>query len=345
MGIDLDETARTLIRGTGESRYLRAIRLFEFQICLFHAGALVSTKDTAGQKAARLLAALKLLEYLQTRILAGGERSSVSWHDVSKDPDCAEIFDKIIFPSGGWPAIRNTWRTKTFDEDLRARRDEARTAIKIVDFSYRFAMLRPDDKRKVGATMARSIICNSPSYEYDQGLSTLKTRWGEYGPTAALLYLLFAQKFDLMPRFVNSAKFSERLLEQAADVGHLTLFFQAYRHLCEVLRSRGYRFPPIQVEGNLTQPLLADPFPRDVEEAIKSYTSAEIRAAKYQLGTRYRFRHLGQHRVDRVNLRLIYRALLHDARLPPSDTTESVKCRMVRRRDLAADQRALAGCL
>ena len=274
VAIDLNETARALIQQNSESSYIHAIRLFEFQICLFHPTTLVSTKDTRSQRSARLLAALKLLENHEAKILAAGENRTISWRALSNDPDCAEIFDKVILRSGGWREIRNIWRTKTFDEDLKARRDEARDAIKIVDFSYRFAVLRPDDKRKAGATMARSIICSSPSYNYDQGLSTLKTRWREYGQTAALLYLIFAQKFDLMPRFIGSADFSERLLEQAADVGHLTLFFQAYRHLCEVLRNRGYRFPPIGVEGNLTQPLLVEPFPADVEQAINNYASA-----------------------------------------------------------------------
>lgn len=118
--------------------------------------------------------------------------------------------------------------------------------------------------------MARSIICKSPSYKYKKGLSTLKTRWREYGTTAAFSYLLFVQKFELVPPLVSSSKFCPTLLDQVVDIDHITEFFQAYGHLCRVLGSRGYRFPRVSaIEGNLTQVLPVDPFPTDVEEAIK----------------------------------------------------------------------------
>jgi len=275
MGIDLDETARILTRQNCESSYLRAIRLFEFQSCLFYPEALLARENTAFQRDARLLAALKLLESLETRILAASEKGAISWQDLTNDLDYVEIFEKIILPSGGWRAIRNVWNSKEFDEQLKIRKAQARSAVKIVDFSYRFGMLRPNDKRKAGVTMAHSIICNSPSYKYRKKLSTLKTRWHDYGTTAALLYLLFVQKFELMPPWVRSNEFSETLLKTNADIDHLTEFFRAYRHLCEVLGPRGYRFPPIRtVEGILAQPLVVEPFPKDVEEAIQNYTSA-----------------------------------------------------------------------
>jgi hypothetical protein len=93
--------------------------------------------------------------------------------------------------------------------------------------------------------------------------------------TAAFSYLLFVQKFELMPPFVRSTNFSKILLRQADDARHIAEFFQAYRHLCDVLGSRGYRYPPVRaIEGNLAQPLYAEPFPVDVEEAIQGYKSA-----------------------------------------------------------------------
>jgi hypothetical protein len=104
--------------------------------------------------------------------------------------------------------------------------------------------------------------------------STLKTRWREYGITAAFSYLLFVQKFELMPPLVSSAKFFPILLTQVEDTNHITEFFQAYRHLCDVLGTRGYGFPRMSaIEGNSTLVLPVDPFPTDVEEAIKKYGS------------------------------------------------------------------------
>ena len=61
MSLDLDETA-SFLTGDVESIYLRAIRLFEFQICLYCPKALSSKNDTFWQANARLLASLTLLE-------------------------------------------------------------------------------------------------------------------------------------------------------------------------------------------------------------------------------------------------------------------------------------------
>jgi hypothetical protein len=172
MGIDLDETATILIHESAESRYVRAIRLFEFQTCLFYPQTFSVQKDVPIQRDARLLAALKLLEYLEARKLAATERNAISLRDLSKNRDYVEIFDKVILRSGGWRAIRHIRSAKEFDEQLKIRQGEARTAAQLVDFSYRFATLRPHDKRRAGATMARSIVCRSPSYKYKKRLST-----------------------------------------------------------------------------------------------------------------------------------------------------------------------------
>jgi hypothetical protein len=272
--IDLDETATILTSQNGESLYLRAIRLFEFQTCLFYPETFAAEKDTAIQKNARLLAVLKLLGYLEARILKATEQDTLSLCDLSKDGDYVEIFDKVFLRSGGWRAIRNIWNAKEFDEQIKIRLGQARTAAKLVDFSYRFATIKPNHRQKAGPTMARSIICSSPSYQYKKELSTLKTRWREYGATAAFSYLLFVQKFELKPPPVSSRRFCPILLTQVADTGHITEFFQAYRHLCDVLGTRGYRFPRISaIESNSALVFPLDPFPTDVEEAIANYGS------------------------------------------------------------------------
>jgi hypothetical protein len=273
MSIDLDETARILIHRTSESSYLRAIRLFEFQTYLLYPTAFSAEKETDVQISARLLATLKFLEHLEGKMLAASKKETIAWSDLSKNRDYVQIFEKIFLRSGGWRAIRYIWDAKEFDEQLRLRQREARAAAKIVDFSYRFAMLKPNDRRKAGVNMARSIVCTG--YRYRKGLSTLKSRWREYGKTAAFSYLILEQKFELKPPSVRSKNFSDILLSQVDDIDHLTEFFLAYRHLCEVLHSRGYRFPPVHsVEGTLVSPLVVDKLPEDVEKAIQNYKSA-----------------------------------------------------------------------
>jgi hypothetical protein len=269
MGFDLAETARTLTSQNGMSAYLRAIRLFEFQIWLFYPEEMGVVRD------ARLLAALKLLEHIEKRILQANNKKELSWHDLSNDSDYVEVFEQVFLRSGGWGAIRNIWSTKEFEEQVQITVGRSRVIAKILDFSYRFTMLKANDRRRAGVTMARSIVRKSPSYKYRRRLGTLKQRWSAYKTTAAFLYLLFIQKFHVMPPSISSSQFSKILLKQAADVEHLAEFFQAYRHVCEVLHIRGYNFPRINaVDGRPVQSLPYDPFPTDVEEAIKNYKSA-----------------------------------------------------------------------
>jgi hypothetical protein len=64
MSLDLDETA-SILTDDVESIYLRAIRLFEFQICLFFPEALSSEKINYWHANARLLAALRFLEHIE----------------------------------------------------------------------------------------------------------------------------------------------------------------------------------------------------------------------------------------------------------------------------------------
>jgi hypothetical protein len=110
MGLDLNETARILTRqNAGESLCMRAIRLFEFQTCLFYPESLSADEETDIQKGARLLAAMKLLELMEKRIRSTKNTTDISLRDIAEDPDSAEIFDKVIMRSGGWRAIRYTW--------------------------------------------------------------------------------------------------------------------------------------------------------------------------------------------------------------------------------------------
>ena len=128
MGINLDKTVRILTKVDGaESIYLRAIRLFEFQCCLFYPAALSATKEVAFQRYARLLAAIRLLDHLSNK-------ETISWQDLTENHNYVEIFEKVIMRSGGWRAIENTWSAEEFDEQLKIRRGEARSAVKILDF-------------------------------------------------------------------------------------------------------------------------------------------------------------------------------------------------------------------
>jgi len=271
MSLDLDETA-SMLTDEFESIYLRAIRLFEFQICLFFPKALSSERLHDWHANARLLAALRLLEYLE--IKAKDNKETVSLKKLAANPHYAEIFDKIILKTGGSRGIRSVERSTEFDEQIAIRRRQAGVVTKIVDFCFRFARLKPKIRAKGRVTMARSIVSRAPSYKCRRKLSTLKTRWREYGKTAGFLYLLAVQRYELIPLPVTDTNFTKRLLKQANDIEHIREFFWAYQYLCKNLEPRRYGFPSIRsVAGELSEDLACDPFPKDGVDAIKKYKS------------------------------------------------------------------------
>ena len=271
MVLDLDETASLLTKSdVTTSTYIRAIRLFEFQTWLCCPQPLRSAETL--QKYARLLAAMKMLEHLERAIRIKEGEEFLSLKRLSGDPNYAEIFDMFVAKSGGWRQILKLWSAREFDQQIRVRMSETKTIAKIIDFSYRFARLKSDDKHRGGIVMARSVVRAANSYNVTSGTSTLKTRWREYSQSAGFLYLVHIQKFELKPPRVSTKAFAEDLLAQAADRDHLIEFFQAYRHLAEILKTRGYSLPTVSLDvGMLRSELAIDPFPADVNSAIKQY--------------------------------------------------------------------------
>lgn len=272
MSLDLHDTARILTqRDAGASIYIRAIRLFEFQTWLLYPRSTRSNKSI--QKDARVLAAIKLLEHLEHKIRAATGEQFLSLKTLAANPDYAEIFDTVITKSGGWRQIRHTWSASEFDEQIKIQLAETKTVAKFIDFSYRFGRLKDDDKRSGGITMARFVMNTAPSYGVKLGRSSLKSRWNEYSLSAGFLYLLHIQKFELKPPRITKDEFADKLLEQAADREHLIELFQSHQYLAKILKPRGYSLPAISLNvGTLRYDLSFDPFPADVEDAIKRYS-------------------------------------------------------------------------
>ncbi len=276
MTLDLDENARILTRpDAGESLYSRAIRLFEFQISLFCPAELAaSPKEIGWHVDGRLHAALRMIGYLEKKLANEAKKEALSLAELNQNSEYAQLFE-LFRKLGGWDGIRKLTPAKEFDEQIRIRRKEAQSVAKMVDFSYRFASSSRQTGAKGGITMARSIVQRANSYHYKKKLSTLKSRWREYGQTAGFHYLLQIQRFELAPPTVAKSSFAKMLLEQVEDVDHLSEFFRAYQHVCKVLEPLGYSFPRVGLDlGPLPESLPISPFPYDVEEAISTYRSA-----------------------------------------------------------------------
>ncbi len=214
-----------------------------------------------------------MLGYLEKKLANEAKEEALSLPELSRNLEYVQLFE-LFKKLGGWDGIRKLTPAKEFDEQIAIRRDRASSVAKLVDFSYRFASSSRQTRAKGGVTMAISIVQSAKSYGYKKKRSTLKSRWVEYQLTAGFHYLLRIQKFKLAPPSVAKSSFVKTLLEQVEDVERLSEFFRAYQHVCNVLKPRGYSFPRVGLDlGPLPGSLAAEPFPHDVEDAIRTYTS------------------------------------------------------------------------
>jgi hypothetical protein len=247
--MSLDQIVSAIVDDTKESPYLRAIRLFEFQIAKFNppsfskliANGNAPRAPTKRLRTTRILSAIRFLEDIEAELSREKQILNLSIRDLAMHEKYQKLYDTVIAPNGGWTRIRHSVSVKTFDNRLAMRCKDAEAAAKIIDFSYRFAIKRPYDPRKAGVTSARYVVRKADSYRMKVSDSTIKTRWRSFGPTAVFLYLVLIQKFPLMPPRLSQVGFSEFLLKQTNDIEVLRNFFRAYQQVCKVLAPAGYR--------------------------------------------------------------------------------------------------------
>jgi len=211
--MELVDIARVLCETTTtQSVFLKAIRLFEFQVSIFAPSSQTLQRD------ARVLAAIRVLEHIQKSSNVSDEATLT---ELLRIPEYDDIVN-IVFQSGGWRRIRKLWSASHFDEQLATRVEEARVVARLADFSYRFEMLMPSDTRKAGPTMARACLNQVSKKGAGYSTGTLKSRWNEYGSAAALQYILLIQKIGPKLLKANKVSFVEKLVSQASDVESLT---------------------------------------------------------------------------------------------------------------------------
>ena len=270
--MSLTNIVQFLIKDTeSTSQLLRAIRLFEFQIALFYPYSftrlLASESDvtapTRRLRAARLFAAIKILEKIEADIKQQKEVSVISIQDVSSEENFRTIFDGVIIPNGGWRRIRHLTSASAFDKNIKNNGHEAQAVANIIDFSYRFSIhgkgLPHDGRRNPGGVDSARYIAQN-AYWPSMARSTIKNRWRKYRPSAIFLYLLLKHKFDLQPPRVTSKNFVESLLRQANDVKEIRDFFRAYQLVRAALSNLKYvAYPALDVNLQSSDPQLDAP--------------------------------------------------------------------------------------
>jgi hypothetical protein len=246
-----------LLMDESKSRYMRAIRLFEFQTAVYQPKAFKRHITTQGDvraptkilRTARIFAAIKILEKIEADLQ---KKSSgvISIKDLAADEDYRKIFDDVISTNGGWTRIRHSPSARTFDKGTHLKGDEkkgARAVANIVDYSYRFskhmAGRRYGNRKEPGGVDAAKYVVRNAVRPFVSE-SSIKTYWRKYQISAIFLFLMFNQKFNLKPPRVSSTNFLEGLLRQADDFEELRRFFCAYQTVRDALSKLKYKQYP-----------------------------------------------------------------------------------------------------
>src|SRR5580704_9762281 len=131
-------------------KYFRAISLFEFQTAMYRPKAfkrLIEAQvglraPTKILRTARVFAAIRILEKIETDLKHKKGQSAVSIQHLAADEAYRSIFDDVIAANGGWRRIRHSPSAHSFDRGtyLKGRKKaKAQAAANIVDYSYSFS--------------------------------------------------------------------------------------------------------------------------------------------------------------------------------------------------------------
>jgi hypothetical protein len=249
---------------TTQSVFLKAIRLFEFQVSIF------APNSQKLQLDARVLVAIRILEHIQKSFPNVSDEATLT--ELLRLPEYGDIVN-IVFQSGGWRRIRQLWGAREFDKQLAIMVEQAKVVARLAEFSYRFERLMPTDPRKAGPAMARECLNEVRKKGGGYSTGTLKSRWSEYGSAAALQYVLLIQKIGPKLLKVNKVNFVEKLVSQTSDVDSLRNFFAAYRDVSKVLRPRGYDSPLLALDNlkKVKPELPIREFSEKMRKAIQDY--------------------------------------------------------------------------
>jgi hypothetical protein len=245
----LNKLIRSLIIKDGaDDLFLRAIRLYEFQVAIFFPLSFkrltANNNDHRDQtrliRKARIRAAVRVIEDIEARDDIETRLRPNRLRQLVKNMDYRRLYDEVIAISGGWPLMLDAETANTFDDNVQANRKNAAVVAKMVDVACRYART-PDLPKHQGIINAVNYIVRKDSiYSCDFERSAIINRWKQFKPTSLFLYLLLCKNFRLMPAKVSKKTFLPILLRQTKNVEVLRYFFRAYQHLCDVLRPTGF---------------------------------------------------------------------------------------------------------
>jgi len=277
------------------SRQLRAIELFALLVAL-HVGR--SRVKVSGRKASRaqneanlvldvskrqlraakMLAAMKMLDQLQTDWVAENDGQEPTMERMAKLEGYEEIYNQIILKNGSWYRIRHLQSIRDLEDELSEPRRRARSIARIIEFSCRFVPNPSKPKQLGGVTMATDIVTRVSYFKVEVKDSTLEEWWRDQQSAAPFFYLIYVQKYPFFISKIVGKHFAQRYLARIGNRTTLLEFLSAYNCVVKHLSQRGYNYTPLQLPDLSEAPSLSFcPFrnrssdERKVLEAIDEY--------------------------------------------------------------------------
>lgn len=278
MKFNVTEAANFIVDET-QNRFFRAIKLFELQVAIRLADGYDYDEDTNEEdssplpllvyvstprmRQAQMFATMKLMEHIERQVKR--EKGDI----LSLNCDWKNLRDKLFLESGSLRRIRNLPRFGDFDNEISARRVEAKKIAQLIDFSLRVELDPTKPKVTGGMTMAKAMVAESRYFNVKRSERTLQTYWKRLEPVAAFLPLIFLKKFRAWPLRVSKPKFARKLLARLDDKDSLFEFFAEYNATVARLQKRGYSLRSLA--GFPASHITFQPLPEKVKEKVGAY--------------------------------------------------------------------------
>lgn len=257
-----------------ESKYVRAVRLFELQVAMVACrgsgdadvgSAFTINVDRNIIRAARIHASLKMLQHAI-------DDDEGSFAALLKDPDVQKLLKRFLTQNGDLNRTRYAMRAPKLKNKIGALERICKDVAKLAHFSCRFELSETmDRRRKGGVTSALNVITDTANKDFraNRSFSSLKADAKRYEPVFGLLYLGYIEGLDIRPLNIRGNNFAEKLLKGLDSERGPLAIARRYSDVRARLTAQNYLIPSLDV-GQIAQHSITYPaLPEDIVEIIR----------------------------------------------------------------------------
>ncbi len=262
MKYDIQEAVDFITSGEKPATF-RAVELFALIVAL-HAGtseakitghqasnqedSLILNVDQKLLKDAKLLAAMKLLDHIESEWSASHPGEKPTIQAMAQIYEYSQLYNEVILEHGGWKRIRFSDGIRNLEANVAELKPKAKDVSGIIEFSVRVSLNPKKPRQKGGVTMAIHILATKSGKDYFRTRtkkSQLEVNWAHFKAAAPFFYLLYVRKYQFFLKGIAGKKFATKWLKRVEDRKELLHFFAAYNAVVAHLKNRNYIYTPL----------------------------------------------------------------------------------------------------